>query len=201
MNCSEFEQLLEGYLDRELSGTLRLEFDTHRLRCRLCQQKLALMESCATVLERDRDTPALSDGFSDRVLAAIALARPEPRVRRLSPMLRVPLQAAAAVLFAVILIQQWPRGSAPAPIADPGAKLTLRASNLLSPGVEVPGVEAGVLGDVSALRQLFVGSAVSDDVADLLASDPLTRVLHALLPNASPPAEESAVSEDTHYSL
>ena len=53
MNCSEAERLFDPYLDGELSGSLRLEFDAHRLRCTLCQRKLAMMEACEHILGGD----------------------------------------------------------------------------------------------------------------------------------------------------
>ena len=46
MNCSEAEQLFDAFLDGQLTGSLRLELDAHRLRCRRCQQTLAMMEAC-----------------------------------------------------------------------------------------------------------------------------------------------------------
>ena len=69
MNCSEAEQLFDAYLDGQLTGSLRLELDAHRLRCRRCQQTLAMMEACEHVLTADRRAPELSVDFTERVMA------------------------------------------------------------------------------------------------------------------------------------
>ena len=72
MNCSDAERLFDAFLDRQLSGTLRLELDAHRLRCRQCQQTLAMLESCGEVIASDRRGPVLSDDFAERVMADVS---------------------------------------------------------------------------------------------------------------------------------
>jgi len=121
MNCQDAERLFDAYLDRELSGSLRLEFDAHRLRCTLCQQRLAMLEACEHVLARDRQTPAPSDDFTDRVMTAVAGRRPAialARRRRWVVASAVMAQAAAVLLFAVT----WLAWRQPAPSARPAAK-------------------------------------------------------------------------------
>jgi len=107
MNCVEAEQLFDAYLDNELSGSLRLEFDAHRLRCPQCQRKLALLEACEQVLAAER-TPALSDDFTDRVMARI-LERQNAPATRVSRRLYIGAASgigiAAALTMAVIY---WP---------------------------------------------------------------------------------------------
>jgi hypothetical protein len=100
MNCSECEQLLDAYLDGQLTGSLRLEFDAHRLRCRRCQQTLAMLEACANVISSDTQIPQLSDGFTERVLETVS--QPEPRVVRF-PLRRVAIIAGAIVQAAAVL--------------------------------------------------------------------------------------------------
>ena len=88
MNCAEAEQFFDAYLDGELSGSLRLEFDAHRLRCPLCQQKLAMMEACEHIIARDTRTPACSDDFTYRVMNEIRerrVLRLHARRRRVGP--------------------------------------------------------------------------------------------------------------------
>ena len=68
MNCAEFERLIDAYLDGELAGSLRVEFDAHRLRCRRCQLTMIAMESVETVLANDRPLATLSDDFTERVM-------------------------------------------------------------------------------------------------------------------------------------
>jgi len=114
MNCSEAEQLFDAYLDDELSGSIRLEFDAHRLRCPVCQQKLAMMEACEHILSRDGRMPELSDDFTDRVMGHIAQTRTRP-ARRRRRLVIYGLQAAAVLVFAVVVAGFWKPGEAPQP--------------------------------------------------------------------------------------
>jgi hypothetical protein len=105
MNCSECEQLFDAHLDGQLAGSLRLEFDAHRLRCRRCQQTLAMLEAVGHVIASDRGIPELSGDFADRVMRRVG--RPRARILRF-PRVRVAVvagaivQAAAVLAFAVI---------------------------------------------------------------------------------------------------
>ena len=110
MNCLEAEQFFDAYLDGELAGSLRLEFDAHRLRCPVCQQKLAMTEACEHILARDSRPPALSDDFADRVMNEVGerrvIAR-RTRKRRLLLAGSIALQAAAVIAFAVVWSGYW----------------------------------------------------------------------------------------------
>ena len=120
MNCSEAEQFFDAYLDGELAGSLRLEFDAHRLRCTVCQQKLAMMEACEHILARDTRGPVLSDGFTDRVMSEIDQRRTltlRSRRRRIVVAGAVAFQAAAVIAFAVLWTVYWRQ---PEPVLPPG---------------------------------------------------------------------------------
>lgn len=108
MNCREAEQLLDAYLEGELSQALRLEFDAHRLRCWDCQQKLVMMEACQHILHRDAHLPGLSTDFADRVMTEIASRESlETRARRRAWRLGMVsgVLSAAAALVAMIWMQ------------------------------------------------------------------------------------------------
>ena len=104
MTCAECEQLFDAYLDGQLTGALRLEFDAHRLRCRRCQQTIAMLEAVGNVLSADAEPPTLSDDFTERVMQTVAPSK--ARTRRF-PRWRITLatvalaQAAAILLFVV----------------------------------------------------------------------------------------------------
>jgi hypothetical protein len=109
MNCSQAEQFFDAYLDGELSGSLRLEFDAHRLRCPLCQQKLAMMEACEHTLARDSHALTAPDDFTERVMDQIRERRViklHARRRRITVAASVLAPAAAIALFAFL----WPFG-------------------------------------------------------------------------------------------
>lgn len=118
MNCADFEQLMDAYLDGELSGSLRLEFDAHRLRCRRCQLTMVMMESVGNVVASDRHTPTVSDDFTEQVMAKIERRRPlsiRLRPKRVALVAGVLFQAAAIFYLAVIL----PSSQSAAPPAEP----------------------------------------------------------------------------------
>lgn len=134
MTCAECERLYDAYLDGQLSGTLRLEFDTHRLRCRRCQQTIAMLEACTFVIGADRRQPALSADFTERVMEQIAehtdAQRRVYRVRatRVAFVVGGLIQAAAVVIFAIMLPRSGvdpatPRADGPA-TAGAGLSLT-----------------------------------------------------------------------------
>jgi hypothetical protein len=112
MNCPECEQLFDAYLDGQLAGTLRLEFDAHRLRCPRCQQTLAMLEAAGHVIASDAVVPELSPDFTDRIMQAVAA--PAPRIVRF-PSTRVALFAAAIVQVAAVVsfVVLWPFGRTP----------------------------------------------------------------------------------------
>jgi hypothetical protein len=127
MNCSDCEQLFDAYLDGKLTGALRLEFDAHRLRCRRCQQTLAMLESVGHVLATDEEAPELRPNFSDNVMRRIHVRQSiRPRTIRF-PLRRVALvsaalvQAAAVLVVALVWTHQPDRPSpiAPQPSATP----------------------------------------------------------------------------------
>lgn len=118
MKCTDVEQLFDAYLERSLSGSLRLEFEAHRLRCRRCQQALAMLESAVHVIAHDRREPPLSPDFTERVMDEIRARQPIWRRVRLSPatVSMILLAQAAVIAFAAVMISRW---TAP-PAADPG---------------------------------------------------------------------------------
>lgn len=121
MNCSECEQLFDAYLDGQLLGSLRLEFDAHRLRCRRCQQSLAMLEAVGHVIGGDPRSPELSGDFVDRVMAEVAT--PTAPRRLTVPWTRVAIVAAAlaqaAAIVAAVILWNVPRTDGP--VAGPGA--------------------------------------------------------------------------------
>ena len=120
MNCADFEKLMDAYLDGELSGSLRLEFDAHRLRCRRCQLTMVMMESVGNVVASDRHTPTLSDDFTEQVMSKIDRRRPlslRLRSKRVALVAGALFQAAAIFYLAVML----PSQQSPPPQIEPQA--------------------------------------------------------------------------------
>ena len=185
MKCSEAEQFFDAFLDGELAGSLRLEFDAHRLRCTVCQQKLAMMESCEHILARDTGGPVLSDDFTDRVMDEIEQRRvlaAHSRRRRLVIGGAVALQAAAVIVFAFLWTAYW---NQPEPVLPPGDPLFL------------PEVEDAMEGGPVALKELMferldqLGSAPAsiEDQAKGLASFGLAlSIFDGVIPESDAPS-------------
>lgn len=105
MKCSQFQQLIDAYLDNELSSNLRLEFDAHRVQCDECQRWLTMVEAVTNTVCDDRDVPALSGDFTARVLASTSEsenARPRTYVWRLWTAGAAALQAAAVLTWVIL---------------------------------------------------------------------------------------------------
>jgi hypothetical protein len=218
MNCRQYEQLVAAYLDGDLAGALRLEFDAHRLKCPDCQQQLAIMEAVENTLANDDPTPPLSGTFTDRVMADI---RNKRAVRRRMLPARVAIaggmvvQAAAVLVFAILVAEQRPapdqntnltRGTAvptnnePLQIvaADEVAwreivldKAEQRLTDMVAAGKTITG-------DVSLLsRYLEVPPALAEHTEDIATASPW----QVLWETVAPPATQSASPSDDEFAL
>lgn len=211
MNCSDWEGLLDAYLDGQLSGALRLEFDAHRLRCRRCQQSLAMMEAITHVVSTDERAPVISDNFTDRVMSRILTNKPaviRPRWTRVAGW-AVALQA-AAVLALVMLpgVREsiWPstptrvvRQTQPIEDMAPEARRDYYAA-MISRAVAAHSNMKDALKQVAGYPLRF---NVSDDFAkasaERFSTDPITALLQMLVPPDEPAADED--KDPNSYSL
>jgi hypothetical protein len=217
MNCSEAEHFFDAYLDSELAGSLRLEFDAHRLRCAVCQQKLAMMESCEHILARDTRSPALSDDFTDRVMDEIEqrqVIAAHSRKRRLVITGAVALQVAAVIVFAFLFTAYW---NQPAPVLPPGedrvfteAVERARVSGdrdgvrdlMLARGEQLEAAKSNLSNEAMALTGYWRVLSIFDDFTPV--SDAPANLFEFFFPRPVSPAADEAVPEsDTagSYSL
>lgn len=197
MRCADAEQLFDAYLDGQLAGALRLELDAHRLRCRRCQQSLAMMEAVGHVIANDPDVPNLSQDFTARVMGAIAV---EPQTIRLQQRRKLIFSAsllANAAVVALLAFSYFGRSTTPEPF---------RAANEADWGVVftpyhklVAVAQDGVVSDVGRVVDYTRDLAVPQEFAASAAFSPLTDLLHLLVPPAHE-EREPAGSTDV-YSL
>jgi hypothetical protein len=133
MNCSDCEQLFDAYLDGQLSGTLRLEFDAHRLRCRHCQQTVAMLETIGHVVAAEDTPPELPASFATDVVGRIERRQKHRsrRVIRLTLVSATVLQAAAVLVLAILFAGQ--DEPPPVPMTAETALLESGASPELTP--------------------------------------------------------------------
>lgn len=226
MKCSDVEQLFDAYLERSLSGSLRLEFEAHRLRCRRCQQALAMLESAVHVIAHDRCGPSLSPDFTARVMDEIRGRQPLWRRVRLSPttVSALLLAQAAVIAIAVMMISQWtpPLPADPALVwdspRDPAAEVVDRYEQFREQVMGV--VRAGISRALSEGRPVRAESIPEDLVlmlrygyANLQLPEALARpslevasgnwasLLESLVPPAAVEAEQSDATPSDRHSL
>jgi hypothetical protein len=218
MNCSECEQLFDAYLDGHLAGSLRLEFDAHRLRCPHCQQTLAMLETIGHVIAADAHRqPELSVGFTDRVLAEIA--RPRGRILRF-PYVRAAVvvgalaQAAAVLAIALLWTSRPAADVVPSTKADTSRVGTVDTSDpgyqavlgLITEKVEdhiweMYGAGTQFTADVRNLCR-YLNISVPEDVvresSKLAAVNPWQAFWGVLSPTEEPAPEPASPAEDIH---
>jgi hypothetical protein len=200
MNCLDMEQLFDAYLDHQMSSSLRLEFDAHRLRCPVCQQKLAMLEACEQAIVGDRRQPELPPDFTQSVMARLASRRASGvrRPRRGLWIAAAALQAAAVIVFAVF----WFR-PAPAPTVELARGEDARLNEILreSDAVELyryinarvdtlRAARATLSDDVGGLAQMALNLGVPEEVSAFDTLSPLEQILRTLIPG--PPQENDA---------
>lgn len=117
MNCREFEHYLDSYLDGDLQGTLKLEFEAHLVNCESCGHEYAMMEAVGQIIAAPTPAePRLSEDFSDRVMAGLSAQRKKDlRFRWVMTRLS---RAAAIVLLATGTLTYWAghrNGAVPSP--------------------------------------------------------------------------------------
>lgn len=103
MNCEQARKLFDAYLNGELAGSLATEFAAHRVRCGDCRRALAILQVTGHVLASDDDETALSEEFTDRLLACTRQPSKErsPWRRRIL-WIGGPLATAAAVALVLL---------------------------------------------------------------------------------------------------
>ena len=222
MKCAECEGLFDAYLDGELTGSLRLEFDAHRLRCRRCQQTLAMMETVSQVIASDPQPPALSYDFTERVIETVQKGRPlsvRLRSTRVAVVAGVMLQAAAVLIFAIMMRGEDPAtptgpptnptlvdGAMSAPEGFPDMDLADLDSYIRDRVDLVRTTRANWVADFGHLARSPVNINVDDDVARSLKrfadTSPWKLFLEAISPPATTPAQaEPAPSASDVYPL
>jgi len=206
MTCSEAEQFFDAYLDGELASSLRLEFDAHRLRCPVCQQKLSMMEACEDLLSRDARVPPVSDDFTARVMNKIGerrLSLRRARRRRLMIGAAVALQAAAVFVIAVLW---WGGDSSTGDSSvvaganerfiekidqaiDEGDKVRL-LDLMFNRGDQLAAARFNLTNDLGTLARYATNLSVLGDLP-AASDDTMPSPWEVLMPVASPAAEET----------
>jgi hypothetical protein len=223
MNCSECEQLFDAYFDGQLSGSLRLEFDAHRLRCRHCQQTLAMLEAVGHVLVTDTDVPELRENFTDNVMKRIHVRDSIRPATVRYPFRRIAIVGAALVQAAAVFVFtfMWTRPApAPAPVTPPAPVDIASVAPMQDPAAR------GVLDEIRSQFEdrlwetLYAGDQLTERMRGLacfldvrlspevvresekVASNPIgIGGLFAPLPRPAESDDESAGAADDGYSL
>jgi len=214
MNCAECEQLFDAYLEGQLTGSLRLEFDAHRVRCRRCQQTLAMLEAIGNVIGADPQVPELPADFTTRVMSEIERPR-KPRVawsrRRLVAV--VGLQAAAVIAFAWLWQTHGSRSAtpvAPPPMAPVVAtaqdEMRARAMELVVERFEdrlwemhAAGAKiTSELASVARYLNIMIPEDVIRESVKMAGLNPLQALWDSLLPTPPDEVETTPADQEVH---
>lgn len=125
MNCDDFQKLIDSHLDGELAGTLRLEFDAHRVHCDHCEHTVAVLESVTNVISAPTVAPQLSDNFADDVLSKIAIGQKHTREIKYRGLRNVIVFGAVVQAAAVLMFALWPRTPVAIPVTMPPEQIDL----------------------------------------------------------------------------
>jgi len=119
ITCRQAESLFDAYLNGELSDALRCEVQAHQLSCGSCRRTLAILQTTAEVIARDRGEPGLGAEFTDRLLACLerretAAGATSRRWRRWAIGGGSGVAAAAAIAVSLTAWLMWTPGPTPA---------------------------------------------------------------------------------------
>jgi hypothetical protein len=212
MKCHDAEQLFDAFLDGELTGSLRLEFDAHRLRCQTCQRKLALLEACQAALSTPHREPELPANFTDRVMRTIEGRGPTHRTISLPLRVAATALPAAAIIALFAFILRPSEMSSDEPEALVSGHVTARQSPLDRAMEDPTGVElysyimeqlwqakSNLARDVSELRKYAANLALSETREDRPLLSPL-ELLNGLL-SAPVESDRPQPTSSDNYSL
>jgi len=214
MNCAECEELFDAYLEGQLGGSLRLEFDAHRVRCRRCQQTLAMLEAIGNVIAADPQVPELPADFTARVMSEIERPRrpsfARPRVRFIA---LVGLQAAAVIVFAWLWQAHSARSPAPPPstpvapvVATAQDEMRARAMELLVERFEdrlweMHAAGAKITSDLASVAR-YLNIMIPEDVVresvKMAGLNPLQALWDSLLPTPPDEVEPAPADQEVH---
>lgn len=104
MNCEEVQEYLSDLLDKSLGVERAEEIEAHLTSCSLCREEMARLAECRRLVSSlpEVEPPV---GFANRVMTEVLEAAREPSFleRLFLPFkIKIPLQAAAVVLIAVL---------------------------------------------------------------------------------------------------
>jgi hypothetical protein len=172
VNCQQFEIFLDQYLDGDLDGTLKLEFEAHLVKCKACGHLYAMMDAAGQIIaDDDPNVPVLSAGFTDRVMAGIGQQKQKTiRIRR---WLAGSTAAAAVAMIVLGLAAIYSFGTGESSFSQAGSKNDPLATRLEQ--------RLLAMNDSGANRR-EIGTLISSDEG--LAPQIKASVLHRDLPRA-----------------
>jgi len=108
VNCKQFESLLDSYLDDQLAGTWKLEFEAHMVSCQHCGHLLAMMEAVGQIVSDDTAPARLSADFTDRLVEQLEHRTQQAAgARRSRLFVACSLAASIALVVTTIFAISW----------------------------------------------------------------------------------------------
>ncbi len=125
MNCVQFRHLLDRYLDGDLNGSFKLEFEAHMVECESCGHEFATTRAVGQILSMPApDEPELGDAFTKNVLSGFDDMH-RHRQRWYHILSTSAAAAAIVLLVSSLLIIAGPQGTSTVASADDTATLDL----------------------------------------------------------------------------
>jgi len=191
VNCIEFKERIDAYIDNELSAEERAEMLEHAHNCENCNEELKYAEMLGDIMSdaAEEITPPLAAQAAWR-----NAIRAESRKRRLNINFRSIGAAAAALVVlvggvAVIRFQGVPGNSDPSPGSVDNGGIVYVATD----GAD-NGTRTVALGNDSAIQGMSASARIiAEDVADSTAS------VNSLISDFGGSVADSSVSEDSAY--
>lgn len=114
MNCAQFKKIIYVYLDNELKGAAKQEFEAHLKACPVCAKQLEISKKAWALLDKYQEIEP-APNFNAQVFERIAEGQIEPEPRRrfeflpqFTPRLAPALAAIAIVLFILVALKILP---------------------------------------------------------------------------------------------
>lgn len=189
ITCEHAQNLLEGYLNDELSPALVAEVDAHCLGCAGCRQRLSLLEACGNVVRLDLSEPEVSSDFTDRLTAIMEETSDDRRWLQVRRWAKVAsgLVGVAAVIAVMLVMRPAPQMKSHVLGESAGAKSD--DCSIFIKGMTGWGIPVGVFGVTSGVDAVLeTGEITANKLHDAAESENRAPVEH--LPGAPLPERE-----------
>lgn len=105
MNCKDYQDKFDKYIEGRLDDNLRMEFDDHLEKCSECREQIGLIKLSDLVISEEKKIES-NPFLTSKIMAGLEVkqsARPESLSEILSKRVLRPVLVAGSIILAVIL--------------------------------------------------------------------------------------------------